>query len=484
MQDVFWKLDGWTLQEAMAEGQLTALELVCLSLDRIARLNPQLHALISINPHALATAEALDRQRKQGRLRGPLHGLPIVLKDNIDVGDGTCTTAGSWALAQHRPAKDAWLVSKLRHAGAIVLGKTNLTEWANFIAEEMPNGFSALGGQTKNPYGRDLDTGGSSSGTGSAVASGLAVMGVGTETSGSILSPASEHALVGIKPTVGLISRSGIVPISHSQDTAGPMARCVQDAAAMLTAMVGEDPDDPATFATQHTVSSDYTRFLNDQALHGTRIGLVKNPFWNRLTEAERTVMNRAVKILQESGVQLVEELPYPPASASADIDVLFYEFGPAMERYLRTVDPGLGLKTLADLVQFNYAHQPQAIPYGQDLFVRSLQMGGLEEPGYLQARVRDLQYARRWGLDRLFTEYRLDAVVFPANYGATVPAKAGYPSVTVPAGCAADTGRPLGLTFTGPAFSEEQLLALAYSFEQAAPQRALPTWSAEAEIR
>lgn len=476
MRHEFWTFDGWQLQQAMAERQLTAVELTALSLERIARHNPRLRAILSMNPHALATAEALDRERQHGRLRGPLHGLPIVLKDNIDVGDGTCTTAGSIALAQHRAAKDAFLVGKLRQAGAVIVGKANLTEWANFVAEDMPNGFSALGGQTKNPYGADLDTGGSSSGTGSAVAAGFAVMGVGTETSGSILSPSSEHALVGIKPTVGLISRSGLIPIAHSQDTPGPMARSVRDAAAMLTAMVGEDPEDPATHSTGEAASDDYTRFISEQALTGARIGLVRDPFWNRLSDAERAVMDAAVDLLQELGAQLVEDLPYPPASASADMDVLFYEFCPAIARYLRTVEPHLGLRTLEDLVQFNYDNRPQTIPYGQDLFVKSLQMGGLEEPGYLQARIRDLAYAREWGLDRLFGEHSLDAVAFPANYGAMVPAKAGYPSITVPAGCAADSGRPIGLTLTGPAFSEQRLISLAYSFEHAAPRRQAPT--------
>lgn len=474
MQQDIWTWDAGRLRKGMQDGAFSSLELSIEYLKRWSRYNSRLCALISFNPDALALAEAADRARAQGRVRGPLHGIPIVIKDNIDTADAMYTTAGSLALAKHRAREDAHLVNKIRDAGMVLLGKANLSQWANFISESSPNGFSALGGQTRNPYGQSLDAGGSSSGSGAAVAAGLAAVAVGTETQGSILSPASENSLVGIKPTVGLVSRRGIVPISFSQDTAGPMAKTVRDAAELLNVLVGEDPRDAATFGTKSEAASDYTQFLQTQSLAGARLGLAREPFWEKLSAAECRVMEAALKAVRDAGAEVVEELPYPPAEADDGIDVLLHEFAPALDRYLESAE-SVPLRTLEELIQWNYQHQPQSIPYGQTLFIRSLEKGGMTQSGYFQARTRDLRISRTQGLDRVLQEYRLDAMIFPSACGCGLPAKAGYPSVTVPAGYASDTGRPLGMTFTGCGFSEPRLLALAASFEARRPVRQEP---------
>lgn len=462
------------LQQAMEAGQVTAAALTLYFLDRIARFNhrgPAINAVLEINPEALQWAEMLDRQRAAGEVRGPLHGIPVLVKDNIDTGDKMHTSAGSRALAQSRARQDAFLVQRLRAAGAIILGKANMTEWANFMAEHMPNGYSSRGGQVLNPYGPGLlDVGGSSSGSGAAVAAGFAVAAVGTETSGSILSPASSNGLVGVKPTVGVVSRSGIIPISHSQDTAGPMTRWVADAAVLLDAMTGPDVEDPTTVGvpTRH-----YRSALLPHGLQGKRLG-VGRAYWEHLEAEQKLVMERALEELAAAGAVL-EDVELPRPHQLSGYTVLIYEFKPDLNAYLDRLGPDAPVHSLADVIRFNEDHREAMLQYGQAVMLHAEGTSGtLTEAGYINARSTDLKYSRTEGIDKALAGHRLDALVFPANYGAGIAAKAGYPSVTVPAGVTGK-GAPFGLTFTGTAFSEDALLELAYGYEQATRHRRPP---------
>ena len=467
------------VQEMMEKGELTSRELVLFYMEQIARhdkAGPALNAVLELNPDAFHIAEALDHERQLRGPRGPLHGIPVLLKDNIDTADKMHTSAGSLALANSYAATDAFLVEKLRKAGAVILGKTNLTEFANFMTDNMPNGYSSRGGQVRNPYGPGrFDTGGSSSGSAVAVAANLAMVAVGTETSGSILSPASSNSIVGIKPTVGLISRSGIIPISFSQDTAGPMARTVADAAILLGAMTGVDDSDAATATSIGGAYEDYTPFLDARGLEGARIGIARTVYFASLDGDQLSLLEEAIQLLSQQGATVIDPVIIPSSSMKKDSTVMVHEFKPALHAYLRNLPAHWPIRTLQDVIRFNQEHAEQALRHGQTILERSEATSGtLTEPLYLESRARDLYQSQTNGIDASMAEHQLDALVFPANYGAGIAAKAGYPSITVPAGYTPD-GKPLGITFTGKAYSEPQLIRLAYAFEQASKRRVAP---------
>lgn len=466
------------LQTAMQEGHLTSEALVYLYLERIAALNkkgPALNAVLEINPDAIDIARGLDLERLEGGPRGPLHGIPVLLKDNIDTGDHLHTSAGSLALADSYAAEDAFVAAQLRKAGAVILGKTNMTEWANFMTYNMPSGYSSRGGQVLNPYGPGkFDVGGSSSGSGSAIAANFATVSVGTETSGSILSPASSNSIVGIKPTVGLISRTGIIPIAHSQDTAGPMARTVTDAAILLGAMVGLDERDPATWSSAGRAHTDYTAFLDKDGLKGARIGVARQ-FYERLPEEQLAVMERAIEEMRAAGAEIIDPVEVATAKEAWDMHVLLYEFKADLNAYLGKLAPHIPVHSLADVIAFNDADPVRMLRYDQKIMVESEATSGtLADHDYLESRLRDVRNAREKGIDAVMAEHRLDALLFPNNYGAGMPARAGYPSITVPAGYTAE-GQPVGVTFTGLAWSEPALIRLGYGYEQVTGHRVGP---------
>ena len=470
------------IQARFDSGETTPVELVQFYLQKIAEHDhgeKGINAVLELNPDAVFIAESLDARRRDGLPVGPLHGIPVLLKDNIDTGDRMHTSAGTYALRHSHAPRDAFIVAQLRRAGAIILGKVNLTEMANFMTRGMPNGYSSRGGQVLNPYGPGtLDVGGSSSGSAAAVAANLATVAVGTETSGSILSPASQNSLVGIKPTVGLVSRTGIIPISHSQDTAGPLARSVADAAALLGAMTGRDEDDPATWTSVDRGYTDYTQFLQPDALDGSRIGIARGEFFERLSEAELSLMERAINVMATCGAELVDPAPLNTGDTERKSPVLFYEFKSGLNAYLAKLGPGAPVRTLGELIDYNSRHSQVTLKYGQSVLVKSDETSGtLTEPEYILGRERDLRSSRDEGIDLTMQRYDLDALVFPGSYGASMPARAGYPSVSVPAGYAED-GKPLGVTFTGRAYSEPRLIALAFSFENATDYRIPPELS------
>ncbi|MFZ5824661.1 MAG: amidase [Bacillota bacterium] len=466
------------MSRAMGAGALTAEQLVRMYLERIAaydRAGVTLNSVLEINPDALHIAEALDRERKLSGPRGPLHGIPVMIKDNIDTADKLHTSAGSLALASSYAPRDAAVAERLRRAGAVILGKVNMTEWANFMTIGMPSGYSSRGGQVLNPYlpGK-LTPSGSSAGSGVAVAANLCAVAIGTETSGSILSPSNNNSVVGIKPTVGLISRTGIIPIAFSQDTAGPMARTVADAATLLGALVGVDPADPATAVSAGRAYRDYTRFLDKGGLRGARIGVPRGPWVERLDADEQRLFDEAVRAIRAAGAEVVDpaDLKY---MKYWDSNVLVYEFKPALNRYLASLGPAAPVRSLKEIVAFNEENPEAMLRYGQKLMAQAEATSGtLTEPEYLLDRLRDLRQTRSEGIDATLEEHRLDALLFPGTWGCWIPARAGYPSIQVPAGYTGD-GRPFGITLTGPAWSEPTLIRLGYAYEQATLLRRPP---------
>ncbi|WP_255524605.1 amidase family protein [Alicyclobacillus sp. SO9] len=465
------------LQEAMENGEITAVWIVTQFLRRIAKFNsqgPSINAVLELNPDALFTAEALDVERRASGARSSLHGIPILLKDNIDTGDKMHTSAGSIALAQSTAADDAFIVRKLREAGAVILGKANMTEWANFMTENMPNGYSSRGGQVHNPYGPGkLDTGGSSSGSAAGVAAGFAVAAIGTETSGSILSPASAQSLAGIKPTVGLVSRDGIIPIAYSQDTAGPIAKTVEDAAIVLSVIQGKDETDAATLVSEGALE-DYSANLSNASLKGARIGIPRK-FLDGVSEQQMEVFQRGISELKELGAETVAIEGQFEDYDESDIHVLIYEFKSALNAYLAGLSQQAEAHSLSELITFNLKHARKALKYEQTLLTTADRTSGtLTETRYLESRLMDIQSSREDGIDKVVKEYELDALLFINNYGAGIAAKAGYPSVTVPAGYT-EHGEPIGLTFTGTAYAEGRLLQLAYAYERATQHRVHP---------
>jgi len=467
------------LQTAMDQGRLTAVQLTRHCLARIEaydRSGPRLNAVLEVNPDALALAAALDRERRATGRRSPLHGIPVLLKDNIATADRLHTSAGSLALQDCVAPRDAFLVARLRAAGAVLLGKTNMTEWANFMTTGMPAGYSSRGGQVINPYGTDLGPGGSSSGSGVAVAAGFCTTAVGTETSGSILSPANQNAVVGIKPTVGLVSRSGIIPIAASQDTAGPLARTVTDAALLLGALTGVDPRDRATRASRAHAPHDYTACLDPGGLVGARLGVPRAVYFERLSSGETAVIDAALQALRDLGATVVDPADILTAREVVTFrsDVMLYEFKRDLNRYLAELGEGAPIRSLRDLIRFNEARPREMLRFGQIRLLAAQATSGLRAVTYTVSRAEDMRLARTEGIDPVLERERLDALVFPGWTGAVIGAKAGYPSVIVPAGYTAE-GAPIGLTFLGRAWSEPTLIRLAYAFERGTQHRRPP---------
>ncbi|WP_044162563.1 amidase family protein [Salinibacillus aidingensis] len=466
------------IQHALENDRITSKELVLMYLYRIQRYDQdgvKLNSILEINPDAIHLAEALDTERKNKGKRSSLHGIPILLKDNIDTHDKLHTSAGSLALKDHTAGKDSFVAKQLKQAGAIILGKANMTEWANFMTDGMPNGYSSRGGQVLNPYGPgELDVGGSSSGSGAAVAANLVTAAIGTETSGSILSPASSNSVVGVKPTVGLISRAGIIPISHSQDTAGPIARTVKDAAIVLSAIAGVDDEDPVTKTNLHPTVN-YVSFLEKEGLEGTTIGIARDPYFGLLDEEEKETMEKALTLLKEHGAALVDDVKIPSQDEDWDMNTLIYEFKNGINTYLQQTENHVPVKSLADVIQLNEKHEDHMLKYGQTLLSSSEKTSGnLTESAYLKSLEKDIYLSREKGIDAVMEENGLDAILFPNNVGAAIPAKAGYPSITVPGGYTR-SGKPLGITLSGKAFDEGKLLKMAYGFEQATQLRKPP---------
>jgi len=463
----------------MQDGRLTSVRLTELFLERVEtydRSGPRLNAVLEVNPQAREIAETLDRERASGGIRGPLHGIPLFLKDNIATADRLHTSAGSLALKDCIAPRDAFLVTRLREAGAVILGKANMTEWANFMTTGMPAGYSSRGGQVKNPYGESLSPGGSSSGSAVAVAAGLCTVAVGTETSGSILSPANWNSVVGVKPTLGLVSRSGIVPIAASQDTAGPFARTVADAALLLGAMTGVDADDRATRASRRHARGDYAEFVSAKGLEGARLGVPRAVFFERLAAAETPVMDAALRALGDLGAIVVDPADIATAREVSDFrsDVMLYEFKRDLSRYLQGLGEASPIRSLRELIRFNEARPQEMLRFGQVLLLAAQATSGLRTPTYRRSRAEDLRMSRADGIDQVMKRERLDALVFPGWSGAAIGAKAGYPSVIVAAGYTAE-GTPIGLTFLGRAWSEPTLLRLAHAFETATSLRRPP---------
>lgn len=511
------------MRSALKSHRITSVKLVREYLARIATFDkrgPKINSVLEINPDALAIAARLDTLALNPHLkRGPLYGIPILLKDNIDTADKLHTSAGTLGLADNIAPTDSFVAKKLRQAGAIILGKANMTEYANFMSVGMPSGYSSLGGQVLNPYALEVDPngipivtpGGSSSGPGAAVTSNFSAAAIGTETSGSILSPSSANGVVGIKPTVGLISRAGIIPISASQDTAGPMARTVRDAAIVLGTLTGVDSNDEATAASGGQSYTDYTQFLDPNGLNGSRIGVPRDPndptnnvYYGNLNPQQTAIMNAVIDKLKSLGATIVEaniptagqvggpgtttDVPvtntYSPlyGKTSQVSTVLLYEFKKGLNDYLSALGPTAPLKTLSDQIAFNNANPTQTLKFSQDLLVAAdMTKGDLSEPEYTGARQLDLLSAKTNGIDAYMAEYKLDAILFPSNFGAGIAAKAGYPSVAVPAGFLTTVNQvntppyPFDATFTGPAFSEPTLLKFAYAYEQATLVRLAP---------
>ncbi len=483
MEDTVTRSHEWleeatvrSLQEMMSSGRTTSRALVKAYIDRIGlydKQGPALNAVLELNPEALFIAEALDLERAQKGPRGPLHGIPVLVKDNIDTADMMHTSAGSFALANSYAPEDSFIARKLREAGAIILGKANMTEWANFMTDHMPNGYSSRGGQVRNPYGPGKhDVGGSSSGPGASVAANLTALGIGTETSGSILNPACNNSIVGIKPTVGLVSRSGIVPISHIQDTAGPMARTVEDAAVLLGVLTGVDERDPATWASAGRSHTDYTKFLDKDGLKGARIGIARL-FYERLDKDRLALMSDAEQALKDAGAEVVDISIQPPQGWQTQS--LLYEFKPAINKYLSKLSPSVPVHSLKELVEFNNSLPYRMLRYGQTVLVASEATSGtLTEQAYIAGRAKEERLSRQEGIDRALQESNVDALFFPYIMNASISARAGYPSITVPVGYTED-GRPMGVTFAGTAYSEPELLRYSYAFEQATKSRRPP---------
>ena len=487
--------DAVTLQALMQSGKTTSLAIVRAYLARIRAVDksgPRINSIIELNPDAVSIARERDRERKAGKIRGPLHGIPILIKDNIATMDAMQTTAGSLALLGAKAPRDAFIVTRLREAGAVILGKTNLSEWANFRSTRSTSGWSSRGGLTKNPYALDRNTSGSSSGSAAAMAASLATLAVGTETDGSIVSPANANSIVGFKPTLGLVSRDGIVPIAHSQDTAGPMTRTVADAAVLLTVLAASDARDAAT-KDASTKAMDYTKFLDRDGLKGKRIGVVKNQFGGR-NDLASAVVEKALEVLKAQGATLIDlpELPNASKYGQSEYDVLLYEFKADMVAYLAEFAPNLPIKSLADIMAFNEKHRDRVMPYfAQEHMARAAAKGGLDEKVYIDALANNLKFSREEGIDKALLDNKLDALVAPSGSpawltdfirgdnsggGFSSPAAvAGYPHITVPAGFV--SGLPCGISFVGTAWSEPKLIAMAYAFEQASKHRRAPEY-------
>lgn len=482
-----------SLQDGMTSGKLTAHSLVEKYSSRINEIDkngPAINSVIEMNPDAFSIADGLDQERKAKGPRGPLHGIPVLIKDNIDTNDRMMTTAGSLAMVGSRPLKDSFVAEKLRASGAVILGKTNLSEWANIRSSHSTSGWSGRGGLTKNPYALDRNPCGSSSGSGAGVSANLCAAAIGTETDGSIVCPASSNGVVGIKPTVGLVSRSGIIPISHSQDGAGPLCRTVRDAAILLAALTGIDPRDPATSGSQGKSYTDYTQFCDPNGLKGARIGIARKYFG--FSEAVDALMEQSLDVMKKQGAAIIDPADIETFGKFDDSEllVLMYELKADLNAYLAGLGPNFPMRTLKDIIEFNETNREKEMPYfGQDLFVKAEGKGPLSEKAYLDALEKNHQLARTEGIDATMDKHRLDAMVAPtggpawitdlvngdhvAGGSSNAAAVAGYPNINVTAGYI--SGLPVGISFFGRAWSEPTLIRLAFSFEQATKARQAP---------
>ena len=481
------------LQDGMKSGRFTARSLVekyTARIEQVDKSGPTVNSVIQMNPDALAIADALDQERKANGPRSPLHGIPVLIKDNIDTADRMMTTAGSLALVGSKPPKDSFVAQKLRAAGAVILGKTNLSEWANIRSSHSTSGWSGRGGLTKNPYALDRNPCGSSSGTGAGISANFAAIGIGTETDGSIVCPSSSNGLAGIKPTVGLISRAGIIPISHSQDSAGPMARTVRDAALLLGALTGVDPDDAATAPSANKSQTDYAQYCDSNGLKGARIGVARKYFG--FNDAVDALMQQSLDVMKQQGATLVDPADIETFGKFDDTELLvfMYELKADLNAYLARLGPGAPVHTLKDIIDFNERNRDKEMPYfGQDLFLKAQAKGPLSDKEYVDALARNHQLARTEGIDALMDKHQLDAIVAPtggpawitdlingdhvAGGSSNAAAVAGYPNINVTAGSL--WGLPVGISFFGRAWSEPTLIRIAYAFEQATKARQAP---------
>jgi amidase len=489
------------LQEGMNSGEHTARSLTEKYLARIEQIDksgPRVNSVIEVNPDAVSIADELDKERKEKRPRGPLHGIPVLIKDNIATADRMMTTAGSLALLNSHPPKDSGVAQKLRQAGAVILGKTNLSEWANIRSSHSSSGWSGRGGQTKNPYCLDRNPCGSSSGSGAAASANLCAIAVGTETDGSVICPSSANGLVGIKPTLGLISRAGIIPIAHSQDTAGPMCRTVADAATLLTALAGEDPRDAVTKESHGKLPPDYTKFFDTNALKGARLGVARKYFG--FSDDVDKLMNASIEELKKLGAVIVDpaDLPTHGKFDDSEFEVLLFELKADLNAYLASLGPEAPVKSLKDVIDFNEKNKEQEMPwFGQDILIKAEGKGPLTTKAYVNALTKNHKLARTEGIDAIMNQHKLDAIIAPAGAPAWITdwingdhsiggssnaaAVAGYPNITVPAGYV--HGLPVGISFFGKAWSEPKLIGLAYSFEQATKVRKMPRFLATADL-
>ena len=499
-------LPEWTiteLQEKMEAGELTAHQVAGLYLQRIEEVDkggPFINSIIELNPDALEIAKKLDAERKNGKLRGVLHGIPVLLKDNIDTQDKMQTTAGSLALEGNYAARDAFIVRKLRKAGALILGKTNLSEWANFRGKPSVSGWSSRGGLTRNPHALDRSACGSSSGSAAAIAANLATVAVGTETDGSIICPAQTNGIVGIKPTLGLLSRSGIIPISHNQDTPGPMARTVEDAAILLGAMTGFDKQDPATASSRKRAVRDYTKFLDYEGLKGARIGVARNMAGTNPRILK--IFELCIEVMKKLGAVIVDpaDVPNFDKFGKTEVEVLHYDFKSDLNKYLGSVGENVRVHSLEDVIKFNEENEDRLMPYfGQEHMLAAQKKGPLSQKKYKNALARNLRLTRRDGIDAVMGKHKLDALVVPSGGPAwmidlangdainwdmesTSPAAvAGYPHVTVPAGFV--FGLPVGISFFAKAWQEADLIKYAFAFEQATQYRRQPRYLPTASL-
>lgn len=490
------------LQRKMTSGELTAHSLAekyLARIDAVDKHGPAINSVIELNPDALAIAEGLDKERKAGKLRGALHGIPVLIKDNLDTSDRMMTTAGSLALAGSKPPKDSFVVQRLRAAGAVILGKTNLSEWANIRSSHSTSGWSGRGGLTKNPYVLDRNPCGSSSGSGAATSANLCAIAIGTETDGSIVCPSSANGLVGVKPTVGLVSRAGIIPISHSQDGAGPLTRNVTDAAIVLGILAGVDSDDSATAESRGKSYTDYMPFLDPKGLQGAKIGVVRKYFG--FNDGVDALMDTAIDVIKRAGATVVDPADIATIGKfdESELTVFLYELKADLNAYLARLGPSAPVHTLKEIIEFNEKNREKEMPYfGQDLFVKSEAKGLLTEKEYLDALAKDQQLSRKEGIDAVMDKFQLDALVAPTGNPAwitdlpngdhvtggssTAAAVAGYPNINVPAGEV--FGLPVGISFFGRAWSEPNLLKFAYAFEQATRFRKPPQFVPRLELK
>jgi amidase len=488
------------LQAGMSSGKFTAHSLAEKYLERIDEIDkhgPGVNTVIELNPDALSIAAALDKERKEKGARGPLHGIPVLIKDNIETADRMLTTAGSLALLGSRPAQDSFVAQKLRQAGAVSLGKTNLSEWANIRCSHSTSGWSGRGGLTKNPYALDRNPCGSSSGSAAAVSANLCALAVGTETDGSVVCPSSANGIVGLKPTLGLLSRSGIIPIAHSQDTPGPMARTVREVAVLLSVLAGTDPRDAATAESSGKAPADYTKFLDPNGLRGVRIGVARKYFG--FSDAVDKLMAGALDAMKSQGAVIVDPADLESHGKFDDTEqtVLLYELKTDLNAYLSN-RPGAAIHSLEELIAFNEHNRVKEMPYfGQDLLIKAQAKGPLTDKEYLDALEANRRLSRKEGIDGAMDKFQLDAIVAPTGGPAWITdlvngdhftggssnaaAVAGYPAITVPAGMT--FGLPVGISFFGRAWSEPALLKLAYSFEQATKGRKRPQFLATAAL-